>query len=110
MNAEGIFMAERIFGSTILNSDGKGGPFATSGAARERGPGPHSFLPRLDSGVAHAPVDVRPEAGEDSGTLSGDFDALQHFLVVSPLRPFPTNLSSFGLYDLPILTLLMKRP
>jgi hypothetical protein len=26
MNAEGIYMAERIFGSTILNSDGKAVP------------------------------------------------------------------------------------
>jgi hypothetical protein len=33
MNAEGIFMAERIFGSTILNSDGKDGPFATSASS-----------------------------------------------------------------------------
>jgi hypothetical protein len=88
-HAEGIFMAERIFGSTILNSDGKAVPVRYLGEQHvKKEPGSHSFLPRLDSGVAHAPVDVPPEAGEDSETLSVDFDALQHFPVVSPLRPF----------------------
>lgn len=55
-HAEGIFMAERIFGTTILNSDGKAVPVRYIGEQHvKEGPGSYPVLSGLDSGVAYAP-------------------------------------------------------
>ena len=63
-HAEGIFLAEKLFGVAIVNSDGKQVPVRYVGEQqRQRRLGPNSHGTRLAVADQAATLDVRPAPG-----------------------------------------------